>query len=72
MPFRNTNYSRWHMHRAPIPEEEPLEPLPGEEPEPDQEEPPPHPDPSLAAFHTTAISASCRFPANSSNTSFLL
>ena len=35
------------LHRAPVPEEEPLEPLPGEEPAPDVEEPPPHPDPSL-------------------------
>lgn len=37
----------WNLHRAPMPEEEPLEPLPGEEPSPEQEEPPPHPDPSL-------------------------
>jgi hypothetical protein len=37
----------WHLHRAPMPEEEPLDPLPGEEPGPDEEEPPPHPDPSM-------------------------
>lgn len=35
------------LHRAPVPEEEPLEPLPGEEPAPDEEEPPPHPNPSM-------------------------
>ncbi len=34
------------LHRAPMPEEDPLEPLPGEEPAPDDEEEPPHPDPS--------------------------
>lgn len=35
------------LHRAPVPEEEPLEPLPGEEPAPDEEELPPHPNPSM-------------------------
>lgn len=62
--------SGWHLHRAPIPEEEPLEPLPGEEPAPDQEEPPPHPDPSLSAFYAAASSASRRYPVNSSNAGF--
>ncbi|TCS36000.1 hypothetical protein EDC30_10863 [Paucimonas lemoignei] len=37
----------WQLHRAPIPEEDPLDPLPGEEPSPDEEELPPHPNPSI-------------------------
>jgi hypothetical protein len=44
---RNLHYPGLQLHRAPMPEEEPLEPLPGEEPTPDEEEPPPHPDPSM-------------------------
>jgi hypothetical protein len=46
-----------HLHRAPIPEEEPLEPLPGEEPTPDEEEPPPHPDPSMESRRKTVEAA---------------
>lgn len=47
--FCNQYISGLCLHRAPMPEEEPLEPLPGEEPAPDEEEPPPHPDPSVTA-----------------------
>ncbi len=46
-----SEYARrdYRLHRAPVPEEAPLEPLPGEEPAPDEEELPPHPNPSLPA-----------------------
>ena len=47
-----------NLHRAPIPEEEPLDPLPGEEPSPDEEELPPHPNPSINAAQDLLVTVS--------------